>query len=355
MKIPDELAIRRGVPLAPRTTLELGGAAEFFIEARDESTLASALAWSRTEGVPVTILGGGSNVIVPDEGVAGLVIVAAMRGIRRVEDGASVRVSVSAGEPWDDLVASLVSDGIAGVEALSGIPGSTGATPIQNVGAYGIEIGDVLESVRLVDRRDGAVRTFSRGDCELAYRDSRLKREPDRYVVVEVVFALRRGAPAKARYAELERALPEGPTLEAVRETVLRLRRAKSMVLDAADPNRRSAGSFFTNPIVPRATAEAVVRTALDRGIVQDAAAVPRWDADGDRVKLAAGWLIERSGVSKGERHGQVGISTAHALALVHHGGGSARELLALADDVKARVRGVFGVELEREPVVLGA
>lgn len=355
MKIPDELAIRRGVPLAPRTTLELGGAAELFLEARDEATLVQALAWARAEGVPVTILGGGSNVIVPDEGVAGLVIVPAMRGIMRDDDGERVRVSVRAGEPWDELVASLVRDGISGVEALSGIPGSTGATPIQNVGAYGVEVGDVLESVRVVDRRDGGVRAFSRADCELAYRDSRLKREADRFVVVEVVFALLRGAPAKARYAELERALPTAPTLDVVRETVLRLRRAKSMVVDANDPNRRSAGSFFTNPIVPRAIAEAVVRTALERGIVQDPAAVPRWDAGGDRVKLAAGWLIERSGVAKGEAHGHVGVSSAHALALVHHGGGSARELLALAEDVTSRVRSVFGVELEREPVILGA
>lgn len=355
MSASVELRILRGVPLAERTTLGLGGAAELFFEATSEADLIAALAWAKCDGVPVTILGGGSNVIVPDAGVAGLVLVPALRGVdtQRAPDSALVRVR--AGEPWDELVAATVRAGLAGLECLSGIPGSTGATPIQNVGAYGVEVADVLTSVTCLDRHNFERRVFSRDECGFAYRDSRLKRERDRFIVLEVEFALRSGAPSPARYAELLAALGESPTLADVRNTVIALRRRKSMVVDRADPNGRSAGSFFTNPIVSEALAKQVVALAVERGHAPDAARVPTYPQPDGRVKLAAGWLIEKSGVRKGERSGHVGVSTAHALALVHHGGGSTDELLAFAETVRERVRHTFGVELEREPIVLVA
>lgn len=354
MSSPAELPLLRDVPLAPRTTLELGGTAELFLEAGDEATLRRGLAFAQAMGMPVSILGGGSNTLVPDEGVAGLVLAIALRGRSATVDGDSVRVRVAAGEPWDELVADCVSRGYAGLECLSGIPGSAGATPIQNVGAYGVEVADVLESVELLDRRTLEPVVLSATECEFAYRDSMLKRHPSRFVVTAATFRLRLGAPHAPRYAELARALPEGASVAQIRSTVIALRRQKSMVLDPTDPNRRSAGSFFTNPIVTREDAERVVRLAVERGLVADASAVPSWPQPDGRVKLAAGWLIERSGTHKAERHGSVGVSSAHALALVHHGGGSTRELLELAALVQRRVREAFGVELEREPVMLG-
>lgn len=343
------LGIRSRVALAPRTTLELGGEAESFAEARDEAHLAALLEHARGAGMPVAILGGGSNVVVPDEGVAGLVIVPAMRGI--AVDGELV--TVAAGESWDPFVAWTVAQGLAGLECLSGIPGSVGATPIQNVGAYGVEVGERLVSIDVFDRRTRRIETLTVDDLALGYRDSALKRDPTRAVVTSVRFRLDPGGAPTVRYAELVSAVAPDAGLAEVRDTVIALRRRKSMVVDPADPNRRSAGSFFTNPIVSRDDAERVVRLALEAGIVGDASAVPRWDAEGGRVKLAAGWLIERAGITKGLRRGNVGVSTAHALALVHHGGGSVRELDALRDEVLAAVRNRFGVVLEREPVSL--
>ncbi len=347
--------IERAKPLAPLTTLELGGAADAYLRATDEADVIAGLRWSRDAGLPVTVLGGGSNLVVRDEGVRGLTLHVATRGVALERDGDRVRMRIAAGEPWDDVVALAVAEGLAGIECLSGIPGLAGATPIQNVGAYGQEVSDTLASVRVVDRASLEVRVLEASALALAYRDSALKRDPGRYVVLEVELALVRGAPRPVRYGELAAALGPAPTLAEVRETVIRLRRAKSMVLDARDPNRRSAGSFFTNPIVPDAEAARVVRESVARGLVDGAAKVPTYPGGRPgHTKLAAGWLIEKAGVVKGLRRGAVGVSTAHALALVHHGGGTTAELLALADEVSARVRDVFGVTLEREPVLVG-
>ncbi len=330
------------VALAPRTSLELGGPARFFVEARDDATVVEALRWAKARGVDARVLGGGSNLVVADAGVDGLVVEMAQRGVH-IDGG---RVRAAAGEPWDALVARTVAAGLAGLECLSGIPGRVGATPIQNVGAYGQEVAETIEFVRVLDRDTLEERVLAPADCAFGYRDSAFKRSPDRVVVLEVTFALRPGGAPALRYAELERAF-EGeptPTLAEVRERVIELRRRKSMVIDAADPNRRSAGSFFTNPIVEAAVADAVVATS--------ALQVPRWPTEDGRVKLAAGWLIEQAGMQKGRRRGAVGISTAHALALVHHGGGTTAALLALADEVRDSVRARFGVTLEREPVL---
>jgi UDP-N-acetylmuramate dehydrogenase len=368
--------VREDVPLAPLTTLGLGGRARYFLEAPDGATLAAALGWARSEGLPAVLLGGGSNVVVADAGVDGLVVRMAQRGVRRDRarevaeagggraaadsgsGGAAAELwTVAAGEPWDPLVERAVAAGLAGIECLSGIPGTAGATPIQNVGAYGQEVSEVVESVRVLDRSSLEERELAPEECAFGYRDSRFRREPERHAVLAVTFRLAPGGGAATRYPELERAVAatgEPPTLAAVRRTVLALRRAKSMVIEPGDDNRRSVGSFFVNPVLPAAEAEAVVARALAAGAARDPSEVPRFAAEEGRVKLSAGWLIERAGFPKGTRRGPVGISSRHALALVHHGGGTTADLLALAREVRRAVRDRFGVTLRPEPVFLG-
>lgn len=368
--------MRRDVPLAPLTTLGLGGRARYYVEARDAEALAAALAWAREEGVPAVLLGGGSNVVVADAGVDGLVVRMAQRGVERAADpeGRSERWTVAAGEPWDPLVERAVAVGLVGIECLSGIPGSAGATPIQNVGAYGQEVSEVIESVRVLDRDSLEERELSPEECGFGYRDSRFRREPERFAVLSATFRLERGGEPALRYPELARAVAEAgggrPTLESVRRTVLALRRSKSMVIEAGDENRRSVGSFFVNPVLLAAEAEAVVERAVTAGAARDPSEVPRFaagpepgrldpsagpaEASPPKVKLSAGWLIERAGFAKGTRRGPVGISSRHALALVHHGGGTTAELLALAREVRRAVQDRFGVTLRPEPVFLG-
>jgi UDP-N-acetylmuramate dehydrogenase len=344
------LDIQRDVPLAPLTTLELGGPAKHFVRAEDEETLANALRWATGEGISSAILGGGSNLIVPDEGYDGLVI---HMGIANVDFRNGGSVDAGAGVPWEAVVEGAVSRGWAGLECLTGIPGSAGATPIQNVGAYGQEVAEVIESVRVLRRDTLSFEELAPEDCAFGYRDSLFKREPDRFIVCAVGFALRPDAPGSVRYAELQRSIGADATLSDIRRTVLDLRRRKSMVLDPDDPNRRSAGSFFLNPVVAAAEAERVVEQAVRENLVGAPDEVPRYPTDDDKVKLAAGWLIERAGIAKGTRRGAVGVSTNHALALVHHGGGTTADLLAFADEIRARVLDRFGIELEREPRVL--
>lgn len=349
-----EFDLREHVPLAPFTTLELGGEARYFVEAREEATVISALEWAADAGVPAVILGGGSNLLVADEGYPGLVIRIASRGIDIESAGDRSSLHAMAGEPWDELVARSVEANLAGLECLSGIPGLAGATPIQNVGAYGVEIAEHLATVRTYDRRTRRIVVLSASDCAFAYRDSMFKRDPARFVVLEVSFRLTPGGSPTLRYPELVRALEGGAaSLPEVRRTVLELRRRKSMVLDPADENRRSAGSFFLNPIVSKQEAERVFERAVELGLVASASEVPRYDGGEGRVKLAAGWLIERSGIEKGLREGAVGVSSRHALSLVHHGGGTTRALLALAERIAEAVRTTFGVAIEREPVLL--
>ncbi len=355
--MPIEARLRTNEPLSGRTTLGLGGAARHFVEIASDEDLADALAWARDRRLRVGVLGGGSNLVVPDEGFDGLVIAIASRGIVETRDGDRTRLAVRAGEIWDDLVARCVDADLAGVECLSGIPGLVGATPIQNVGAYGQEVSSTIVEVRAFDRTKERFVTMRPDACAFAYRDSGFKRAPDAFVVTDVVFSLVRGGRPTIAYAELQKKLGERAsvaTLREVRDTVIALRRGKAMVVDAGDPNTRSAGSFFTNPIVSDATRDDVIARAIARGAALSAAEVPTFPQSKGVTKLAAGWLIERAGIAKGLRRGAVGISDKHALALVHHGGGTTRELLALADEVTNRVREVWGVQLEREPVVFG-
>ena len=343
---------REHVPLASRTTLGVGGPARFFVEALDEATVVDALDWATRGGLPFRVLGGGSNLVVADEGVDGLVVKIGLRGVTAREVAGAVEVTAAAGEPWDDLVRMTVERGWAGLECLSGIPGLVGATPIQNVGAYGQEVSDTVTTVRALDRRRGQVVTLSNRECGFAYRDSGFKSgEPRRYVVLAVTYRLALGGAPTLRYADVERHLEArgiaAPSLADVRASVVSIRRGKSMVLDAADPNRRSCGSFFLNPIVaPEVAARVAVRAAET--------SMPRWPQPDGRVKLSAAWLLERAGFRRGERDGAVGLSTRHTLAIVAHEDARAREVIAFARRLRAGVEERCGVRLTLEPVVWG-
>jgi UDP-N-acetylmuramate dehydrogenase len=343
------------VLLAPRTTLGLGGPARWLAEAQSEADLVAALDWAAEREVPAVLLGGGSNLVVADAGYPGLVVAVSSRGVTWRSAGDRVFARAEAGERWDDLVASAVAAGLGGIEALSGIPGSAGATPIQNVGAYGQEIADTIRAVRVFDRRDRVVRELAPTECGFAYRDSLFRRKPERFAVLSVELELVPTDRVEVGYSELERALGDThPTPAAVRSAVLTLRRGKSMVLDPEDPNRRSAGSFFLNPIVEAADAERVVARAIEIGVAKEGSEVPRFPTPEGRVKLSAGWLIERAGFPRGTRRGPVGLSSRHSLALVHHGGGRTADLLAFAREVRVGVAAAFGIELRPEPVFLG-
>jgi UDP-N-acetylmuramate dehydrogenase len=331
--------VRLGAPLSGLTTLGVGGPADRLVEVEDGAELVAAVREADEAGRPLLLLGGGSNVVAPDDGWAGDVVAVRTRGIER--DGG--RLVVQAGEPWDDLVAHAVGNRLAGVEALSGIPGSTGATPVQNVGAYGQEVAQTITAVRVYDRAEKSERTLTPAACGFAYRDSRLKREPGRFVVLDVTFELGESELSRpVGYAELARrldvAIGDRAPLQEVRDAVIDLRRGKGMVLDPADPDSRSAGSFFTNPIVPAARA---------------VEGCPSWPVDDGRVKLSAAWLVEHAGFGKGTRNGHVGTSSRHSLALTTEPGATAGELLQFADRVVATVEEKFGVTLEREPTAV--
>ena len=347
------MQLREHVPLAPYTTLGLGGKARYFIECSTEEQVGAALSYAAKQPLPVYVLGGGSNIVFLDSGFSGLVLHITIGGIEW-RDGPSPEVRAGAGLDWDTLVQGVVARGWTGVECLSGIPGTVGGTPIQNVGAYGQEIAETLVSVACLDRTTLERRTFDARDCAFGYRDSRFKRaDRDRYVVLEVTLRLARNQQPRIRYPELQRAVAglggletvaPGEAVRRVREAVLALRRGKSMVLDPADPNTRSVGSFFTNPVLSAAAFADLEKQWKD---------IPSFPADGG-VKVPAAWLVEQAGYPKGYRKGGggAGISTRHALALVNLGGTSA-DLLALAEEVRAGVEKQFGIRLAYEPEVV--
>ena len=347
----EELRIERDVPLAPLTTLELGGAAERFVVVRSERELSAAVELAAENGWPLTILGGGSNVIVADGGVPGLVVRIELRGVTWSRTREELLVDVAAGEPWDGFVAAAVSQGRAGLECLSGIPGSVGGTPVQNVGAYGVEVAERIESVRIFDVPNRRFAEIPAADCGFGYRASRFRGNRDA-IVTSVRFVLPATATAEARYPELVRELGgnAAPPHE-VREAVLRLRRSKSMVIDPEDENHRSVGSFFVNPVVSPEVADGAATAAAER--LPDRT-LPRFPAADGKVKLSAAFLIEAAGFRKGERRGAVGISSRHSLALVHHGGGTAAGLVAFARQIRDTVTERLGVNLRPEPVFLG-
>lgn len=349
---------RRDAPLAPLTTLRLGGPARRLVTVYDEASLLEVVRNADAAGEPLLVLGGGSNVVLPDAGFDGTVVRVAVHGLAASRNGAEVRLTAAAGEDWDALVALSVAEGLVGFEALSGIPGLVGASPIQNIGAYGQELSQTVTAVRAYDRRAGTVVALAAEDCRFTYRGSAFKSEPHRWLVLEVAFALTVGEQsAPVGYPELARTLgvqvgAQAPLAE-VRAAVLTLRRGKGMVLDEADPDTRSAGSFFTNPHLSPVAASALRAQVLDQ--CGAGVSVPEW-SDGDgRVKVSAAWLIERSGFGKGHFAGPAGISGKHTLALVNRGGARTADVLDVARQVRDGVRAVFGVELVPEPVIVGA
>jgi UDP-N-acetylmuramate dehydrogenase len=343
-------------PLSEHTTLRLGGPATTWVRATSADALVQAVRGCDEVGEPVLVLAGGSNLVVADDGFDGTVVEVATTGVRADHQGddptcGGVLVTVAAGEPWDAFVASAVERGWVGTEALSGIPGSVGATPIQNVGAYGQETAQTLAAVRVWDRRLRGVRTFAASDCGFGYRTSRFKADPGRHVVLEVTFQFRQGRlGAPVTYAELARALGIEPGARApmseVRRAVLELRRGKGMVLDPADHDTWSAGSFFTNPVVPAAE------------VPEGAPVWPQPTSDAgspaDRVKTSAAWLIEQAGFGKGYGDGAARLSTKHTLAITNRGGATTEQVLGLAREIRDGVRRRFGIELVNEPVLVG-
>jgi UDP-N-acetylmuramate dehydrogenase len=359
MAPPVSESLLENVALAPLTTLGVGGEARFFVDASTEQQIASALDWAQRHGVFATILGGGSNVLVSDRGVDGLVIRVRVRGIEErgsTDDSGKVLCDVGAGEELDRVVVYAIESGYGGLECLSGIPGYVGATPIQNVGAYGQEIADCVITVRVLDRATRRVEVLDNAACRFTYRNSMFKSEQrHRYVILAVTLALTPNGEPRVHYPEIVRELSlrggDPKSLADVRAVVLAVRRSKSMVIDSADPNRRSVGSFFVNPMVSVEQADDVEARA--RAAAFEAQPMPRYPV-GERVKLSAAWLIERAGFPKGTTDGAVGISTRHALAVVNRGGATAAEILSFAKRVREAVIERFGVALTAEPVLIG-
>ncbi len=334
--------------LAELTTLRLGGPARTVIEARTEAELVEAVRVVDEAGDPLLLVGGGSNLVVADDGFDGTVVRILTQGLRVDADACSgASVTVAAGETWDDVVAHAVEQGWVGLEALSGIPGAVGATPVQNVGAYGQDVSQTISSVRAWDRYDRALRTFANAQCEFSYRHSRFKAEPQRYVVLDVTFQLALGdLGAPVAYGELARSLGvevgRRAPLADVREAVLALRRGKGMVLDPADHDTWSAGSFFTNPVLDERAAAALPEGA------------PRFGQPDGTVKTSAAWLIQHAGFERGHARGRAALSDKHTLALTNRGGATTAELLELAREVRDGVERAFGVVLVPEPVLVG-
>ncbi|MEV5548832.1 UDP-N-acetylmuramate dehydrogenase [Streptomyces sp. NPDC052309] len=341
-------------PLAPLTTFRLGGPATRLVTATTDAEVIAAVREADDHGTPLLLIGGGSNLVIGDKGFDGTALHIATRGFSL--DG--TRLELAAGEVWTDAVARTVEAGLAGVECLAGIPGSAGATPIQNVGAYGQEVSSTITEVIAYDRRSGETVTLANSDCAFAYRHSLFKAHPDRYVVLRVRFGLEDadGLSAPLKYAETARALGVEPgdrvPLDAARDTVLKLRAGKGMILDPEDHDTWSAGSFFTNPILTTEEFTAF-RARVHERLGRDAEP-PAYPAGEGRTKTSAAWLIDKAGFTKGYGTGPARISTKHTLALTNRGEATTEDLLALAREVVAGVRDAFGITLVNEPVTVG-
>jgi UDP-N-acetylmuramate dehydrogenase len=353
-----------GVRLSGLTTIRVGGPAQRLVTVRTTDELVDAVHEVDDADEPLLVLAGGSNLVISDEGFAGSVVRIATSGITvESADSGEVTIRVAAGEVWDDVVVRAVAQGWSGIEALSGIPGCAGSTPIQNVGAYGQEVAQTISSVRVWDRREQQVRDFANADCGFTYRHSLFKAEP-RYVVLDVVFELRASSlSGPVDYAGLARALGvqagERVPLAEARDAVLAQRRQRGMVVDPADHDTWSCGSFFTNPIMSAgsfAELQARVQARLgETGSSGGAITVPRFEASYGQVKTSAAWLIDKAGFGKGYRMpGPAALSTKHVLAVTNRGSATAADVVALAREIRDGVRDAFGVSLVNEPVLVG-
>lgn len=338
--------------LGPMTTLGVGGPSRWYAEAQTEEELRAAAEWASECRLPLFILGGGSNVVISDAGWPGLTLRVWLRGVKQWSEGGREIFEVGAGEDWDSLVACAVAANCAGVECLSGIPGTVGGTPVQNVGAYGQDVSETIVGVRALELATGKFRDFENSECGFGYRTSRFNTtDREKFVITRVTYSLTPGGRAKIEYADLKRRLSgrDGVPLSEVREAVREIRRSKAMLLVEGDEDCRSAGSFFKNPVVDTDAYDRIAAQVEPKGLVP-----PRYPADEGRVKLAAAWLVEQSGFAKGFTLGRVGISQRHALAIVNRGGATAAEIVALKDRIQRGARETFGVELVPEPVFVG-
>ena len=339
--------MQQNVALAPLTTLQVGGPARYFVEAHSESEVCAAVEGAHSRGWPLFVLGGGSNLVLSDSGWPGLVLKIALTGITQQREGGRTVFEAGAGEDWDELVVKTVAANCAGIECMSGIPGTVGGTPVQNVGAYGQEVSDTISCVRALDLTTGQVCQFDSAECGFSYRASIFNREPGRYIVLRVSFALVTGGAPHVEYADLKRyfAGRPKPTLSETREAVRAIRLSKAMLIVPGDDDCRSAGSFFKNPVLSRERFQQ---------LAERVPAIPNWPANDEMVKVAAAWLVEHAGFSKGFTRGPVGISRKHALAIVNRGGATAADIVALKNEIQARVLEKFEIELQPEPVFVG-
>jgi UDP-N-acetylmuramate dehydrogenase len=342
------LKIESNVPLAPLTTFKIGGAARFFVRAETEEQIIDAFNFAAEHDFELFVLGGGSNVLIADEGFDGLVLQIALKGITLKEN----LVTAQAGEDWDEFVAFCVERNLAGVECLSGIPGFVGGTPVQNVGAYGQEVSETIREVRVFDRRSKEILQLSNADCRFAYRTSIFNStDKNRFIVLAVTYEFRKDGAPKIVYKDLREFFGDRtPTLQETREAVREIRAAKAMLVRQGGADANSAGSFFKNPIVDHESFERIKEIASGFGIEN----VPSFKADEETVKIPAAWLIEQSGFQKGYQKGGAGLSTRHTLALTNRGEATAREILELKSEIQSKVKEKFGVELVPEPVFVG-
>lgn len=346
------MLLRENVPLAPLTTLQVGGAARYFVEGKNVDEVREALEVARARKLPFFVLGGGSNLVIADSGWPGLVLKIAITGINH-EGHHPVRFEVAAGEDWDQFVAVTVQHDCGGIECLSGIPGSVGGTPVQNVGAYGQEVAETIDSVQVLDLNDGKEKELFRDDCGFRYRTSIFNTsQRNRYIILRVNFLLTHGAEPRIAYADLQKyfaARSTPPTLAETREAVRRIRASKAMLIVPGDEDSRSAGSFFKNPVLSSEAFDELARRAAARGLK-----LPSYPALEAQKKVSAAWLVEHSGFAKGFGDGAVGISRKHALAIVNRGGARAADVLALKNQIQQRVQETWGIKLETEPVLVG-
>ena len=346
------MVIQENVPLAPLTTFQVGGPARWLVEARNEEDVRAAVDHAAASQLPLFVLGGGSNLVVSDAGFAGLVLKISLQGLTSRQEAGKRIYEAAAGEDWDAFVARTVAEDCAGVECLSGIPGTVGGTPVQNVGAYGQEVADTITSVRVLDAQTGKIEDLSNSDAGFTYRTSIFNSsQRGRYIVLRVTYALTPGGKPKVEYGDLKNHFAEKPepTLAEAREAVRQIRLSKAMLIVPGDDDSRSAGSFFKNPIVSQTEYARIAGIAAQKSLKP-----PSYPAPEGKVKLAAAWLVEQSGLSKGYTRSAVGISSRHSLAIVNRGDATAADIIALKDEIQKRVFDSFGVSLLPEPVFVG-
>ncbi len=355
-RIDSEMTLQENIPLAPLTTLQIGGPARYFALAKREDEVLEAVEFAKTRQLPLFVLGGGSNLVISDSGWPGLVLQIALGGLTSENSRDAVLFSVGAGQDWDGFVEHAVTLNCAGIECLSGIPGSVGGTPVQNVGAYGQEVADTIESVRALDTKENRIAILPKPACAFRYRSSIFNRdghagERGRYIILKVNYRLKRGGAPRLKYADLQKhfADTKAPSLAAVREAVRQIRRSKGMLIVPGDEDCRSAGSFFKNPVLSETQFQALDERAQSRGLE-----IPHYPALDALHKVSAAWLVEHSGFAKGFRLGPAGISHKHALALINTGDASAADILRLKEAIQQAVEQVWGVSLEPEPVFVG-